>query len=89
MSTIADHKCLSGIFERNLSCPTSIISDRTTNTIPNSKRSSSISIDSLPIEIDRTFDNQVSINKSWIDRCKQSLKSLFKQISRPTTKQGK
>lgn len=93
MSMINRQNRLQGTFERNLSCPASMISDRKTSDDFPSKRSTSISIGynftSSHIQIENILDNQHSINKSWIDRCKQSLKSLFKQISRSVTKQGK
>ena len=42
----------------------------------------------------QTLDRHIELNlnnnsSTWIERCKQRVTDIFKQISKPTTKQGK
>jgi hypothetical protein len=88
-------------FERHSSYPTSINSNPQSGVF-NGRRCSSTTI--LPSFIDqdfkiksvnnyRTLDRQIELNltdnSSWVERCKQRITNILKQISKPTTKQGK
>jgi hypothetical protein len=89
-------------FGRHSSYPTSINSNNQSSGIFNGKRCSSTTI--LPSSIDSTYskinsinsqtlDRQIELNltgnSSWIERCKQRVTNILKQISKPTIKQGK
>lgn len=85
-------------FGRNSSCPTSIHSNNQSNGIFNQRRCSSTIIhpssnNSYLTTNSRTLDRQIDIdlieNLSWIERCKQHVTNILKQISKPTVKQGK
>jgi hypothetical protein len=39
--------------------------------------------------LDRHIQLNLNENRSWLERCKQRVTNIFKQISKPTMKQGK
>ena len=84
-------------FERHFSFPASINSNRETG-IFTGRRCSSTTV--LPTTLDQdlkipshTLDRHIQLNlnenRSWLERCKQRVTKIFKQISKPTIKQGK
>jgi len=87
-------------FERHFSYPTSINSNKESGVF-NGRRCSSTTI--LPSSINQglkmnsvnsqTLDRHIQLNlnenRSWLERCKQRVTNIFKQISKPTMKQGK
>jgi len=90
-------------FGRNSSYPTSIHSKNQSNGVFNGKRCSSTTILPSSSSIDsyskinsvnsQTLDRHIQLNStsnsSWLERCKQRVTNILKQISKPTIKQGK
>lgn len=90
-------------FARNSSCPTSIHSNQqppsfngrrcfSSATLPASTLSDEFnsktkSVNCQTLERDMQLNDNVNI--SWFDRCKQRVTNIFKQISKPTSREGK
>ncbi len=91
---------LTTTFERHFSYPTSINSNTEAGAF-NGRRCSSTTILSSSMDQDlkinsvnsQTLDRHIQLNlnenRSWLERCKQRVTNIFKQISKPTMKQGK
>jgi uncharacterized membrane protein len=99
----ATNSSLTTTFGRNSSYPTReslTISFNNQSGVFNGRRCSSTtaippsSIDQYTKINSQTLDRQIELNlndhsSSWIERCKQRVTNIFKQISKPTTKTGK
>lgn len=100
MSITNNSSITTSTFGRNSSYPTSIYLNNQSNGIFSERRCLSTMIHPSSDDsyskpklvnsqtLDRQIDLNITENVSWIERCKQRITNILKQISKPT-KQGK